>query len=147
MINFIVKPFEELTNEELYQLLRLRNEVFVVEQNCPYQDLDNKDQFSLHVLGFYNNELVACTRLFAPGDCYQESSIGRVVVKANYRALKFGHALMQFSIEEVNRQYQTSNIKIGAQSYLVKFYNSHGFYQVGDPYLEDGIPHMYMIRD
>lgn len=146
MLNFEVKPFSELTTDELYELLRLRSDVFVVEQDCVFLDLDNKDQIALHVIGRKNNEIVAYTRLFKQGDCYEETSIGRVVVKKDERKYGYGHDLMQFSIDVIKEKYNTTTIKIGAQTYLKKFYESHGFNQVGEEYIEDGISHMYMIR-
>lgn len=146
MIHFKVKTFLELTTNELYELLRLRSNVFVVEQNCVFLDLDNKDQIALHIIGQKNNEIVAYTRLFKQGNCYEEASIGRVVVKKEERKYGYGHDLMQFSIKTIKEKFNTSTIKIGAQTYLKKFYESHGFQQIEKEYIEDGIPHIYMIR-
>lgn len=147
MINFKVKPFSELTSDELYELLRLRSDVFVVEQNCAFLDLDNKDQLALHVIGKKNNQIVAYARLFKQGDCYNETSIGRVVVKKEERKFGYGHNLIQFSINIIQKKFNTSIIKIGAQAYLKKFYESHGFKQVSEEYIEDGISHIYMLAN
>lgn len=145
-MKFITKTFSELTTNELYAILQLRSEVFVVEQDCVYQDLDYKDQKSLHVLGFKEDKIIAYTRIFKPGDYFTEASIGRVVVKDSERKYGYGHDLMKASIEAVRNHFNTSVITISAQVYLTKFYNSHGFNKVSDEYLEDGIPHIEMLR-
>jgi ElaA protein len=145
-MKFITKTFSELTTDELYAILQLRSEVFVVEQDCVYQDLDFKDQKSLHVLGFKEDKIIAYTRIFKPGDYFKEASIGRVVVKDSERKYGYGHDLMKASIKAVKNHFNTSEITISAQVYLTKFYNSHGFNKVSDEYLEDGIPHIEMLR-
>jgi ElaA protein len=142
-----VKSFNEFTTEELYEVLRLRSEIFVVEQNCVYQDIDLKDQKAIHVLGYFQNELMAYTRIFKPGDYFQQASIGRVLVKESYRSRKWGHDIMEASIKAIEQHFLTTSIKISAQQYLEKFYNNMGFLTVGEPYLEDGIPHVAMIRN
>lgn len=141
-----VKSFEQLSLHQLYEVLRLRSEVFVVEQDCVYQDIDGKDEKALHVLGFDNGNLVAYTRIFPPGIYFSEAAIGRVVVKNSSRKNKFGHEIMEASIKAVQDNFDTTNIKLSAQTYLTKFYESHGFHQIGEGYLEDGIPHIAMIR-
>jgi ElaA protein len=141
------KSFEQLSRYELYDLLRLRCEVFVVEQNCVYQDMDLKDQKALHILGYFKGELVAYTRLFNAGEYFEQPSIGRVLVKKKYRNRKWGHDLMEFSIKAIQDHYQSATIKISAQQYLEKFYNNLGFVTEGAPYLEDGIPHLAMIKN
>jgi len=141
-----VKTYQELSRDELYALLQLRAEVFVVEQDCVYQDLDKKDDKALHVLGFKEQDLVAYTRLFPPGAYFDQASIGRVVVREKERANKYGYDLMERSIQAAEENYNTSIIKISAQTYLKKFYNSIGFKEIGDEYLEDGIPHIGMVR-
>ncbi len=146
-IQFEIKRFNELSIEELYQLLQLRSEVFVVEQNCVYQDIDGKDRKALHVLGKYEGTVAAYTRLFGPGDYFAESSIGRVVISSKYRDRKWGHSLMQESVNAVAEYLGQGPITISAQQYLTKFYESHGFVQQGEPYLEDGIPHIRMQRE
>ena len=139
-----VKRFNELNIDELYQILRLRSEVFVVEQDCVYQDLDNKDQKALHLFISGNNEIRGYTRLFKEGDYFDNASIGRVVVSGNHRDKKLGHILMKESIDAILKHFHTSKITLSAQTYLKKFYESHGFQQVGEGYLEDGIPHIEM---
>lgn len=146
MITWTLKKFEDLTPYELYSILRLRTEVFVVEQNCVFQDMDNKDQSSYHLMGSENDRLVAYTRLIPPHLSYEESSIGRVVTSASARGSGIGRILMEKSIEEVVRLYGKTPIKLGAQLYLKKFYESLGFIQSGDIYKEDGIDHIEMIR-
>ena len=146
MINWAVKKFDELSLHELYAILRLRSEVFVVEQNCVFQDMDNKDQSSYHLMGWQNNILIAYTRLIPPGISYEFSSIGRVVTSSSARGTGIGKLLMEKSIEEVENLFGKTPIKIGAQLYLREFYTSFGFRQTGDIYVEDGIDHIEMIR-
>jgi len=144
---FEIKRFKELSAEELYFVLRLRSEVFVVEQNCVYQDIDGKDTKALHVLGIYDDKIIAYSRLFAPGDYFDAASIGRVVISDTYRDRKWGHDLIQESIQAISSAFGYGRITISAQLYLKKFYEVHGFVQDGDEYLEDGIPHIKMNRD
>lgn len=139
------KTFEELTTEELYQILQLRAEVFVVEQDCVYQDIDGKDTKALHIIGKVDGKIVAYTRCFDKGIYFPEAAIGRVVVQENQRKFGYGHEIMKASIEAIKKFYKTEKIKISAQEYLKKFYESHGFQQMGDGYLEDGIPHIGML--
>jgi ElaA protein len=147
MLEIQTKTFSELTTEELYSVLQLRSEVFVVEQDCVYQDIDYKDQKAVHVLGYANKNLVAYTRIFKPGDYFKEASIGRVLVKENKRQHKYGYDIMNASIQALQSYYKERTIKISAQTYLKKFYNNLGFNEVGEEYLEDGIPHVGMIKD
>lgn len=142
-----VKTFEELNLQELYQLLRLRSRVFVVEQDCVYQDIDGKDDKALHVLGYENDVLVAYTRIFSPGYYFAEAAIGRVVVDENSRKKAFGHDILKASVAAVEERFGTKQIKLSAQTYLTKFYEQHGFKQVGEGYLEDGIPHIAMVKE
>lgn len=144
-MKFFVKKFIELTISELYEILQLRSEVFVVEQDCVYQDLDGKDQKALHVLGIKEGVIVAYTRLFNSGEYFKTPSIGRVVVKESERTYGYGHHLIKTSIQAVFDNYNENKITISAQKYLIKFYESHGFFKVGEDYLEDGIPHVRMI--
>lgn len=146
-IDWRLKKFEELTPFELYAILQLRNEVFVVEQNCVFQDADDKDQLAWHLMGFNNNKLIAYTRLLPQGTAYEQASIGRVVTSPSVRREGAGRMLMQESIEKLHQLFGKMPIKIGAQLYLKKFYESFGFHQVSDVYLEDGIEHIYMIKD
>ena len=141
-----VKKFDDLTPHELYAILQLRSEVFGVEQNCVYQDMDNKDQFCFHMMGWQDSLLVAYTRLVPPGISYTEPSIGRVVTSQAVRRTGLGKTLMEISIAEIIKLYGNMPIKIGAQFYLKKFYESFDFEQSGDLYDEDGIPHIHMTR-
>lgn len=145
MLTITVKSFNQLTINELYEVLQLRSEVFVVEQDCVYQDIDGKDQNALHVLGIKDNKIVAYTRLFKPGDYFNLASIGRVVVKENQRMHKYGYDIMEASIKAIKTNYNTTDIKISAQCYLKRFYNNLNFFEVGEQYLEDGIPHIAML--
>lgn len=144
-LHWTLKKFEELSPFELYRIMQLRNEVFVVEQNCPYQDADNKDLKAHHFMGWDNDTLVAYTRLIPPGISYDEASIGRVVSSPQYRGTGAGRALMELSIQNTLILFGCNAIKIGAQLYLKKFYESLGFVQCSDEYLEDNIPHIEMI--
>ncbi len=146
MIEIITKKFNELSLNELYSALQLRSEVFGVEQDCIYQDLDGKDSIALHVLGTKNGQLVAYTRIFAPGDYFKEASIGRVVVKQSERKFGYGFKIMEASIRAVEDYYKVRAIHLSAQAYLKSFYNSLGFEVIGEGYLEDGIPHIGMVR-
>ncbi len=147
MINILVKTFNQLTINELYSLLQLRSDVFVVEQDCVYQDVDGKDQKAIHVLGYKDEKIVAYTRIFKPGDYFEQASIGRVVVKESERQFKYGYDIMKASIDAVDFHFRVTNIKVSAQTYLMKFYNNLGFKKVGEEYLEDGIPHIAMIKE
>lgn len=142
----VIKRFDELEVNELYSLLQLRSEVFVVEQDCVYQDIDGKDDKALHIMGFHDGNLVAYTRCFPPGIYFEEAAIGRVVVRKTARNKAFGHDILRASMEAIKENFNTSQIKLSAQTYLVRFYESHGFEQIGKGYLEDGIPHIGMIK-
>ncbi|GLB48183.1 GNAT family N-acetyltransferase [Neptunitalea lumnitzerae] len=146
-MNIYIKSFEELTIHELYDLLRLRSEVFVVEQDCVYQDIDEKDQKAFHLLGVKEGKVIAYTRIFKPGDYFENASIGRVVVQQNQRTYGYGHDIMKASLTFILNSLHEKKVKISAQEYLKKFYQSHGFTQVGEGYLEDGIPHIGMIYE
>ena len=141
-----VKAFEELTTTELYQILLLRAEVFVVEQNCPYQDVDNTDQKALYLWAEMGGKVVAYCRMFDQGIKYTESSIGRVVTHPEYRSHKLGRPLLNLTLETIKNRYADPDIRISAQNYLLKFYGSLGFEPVGESYLEDNIPHTEMLR-
>jgi ElaA protein len=146
MLEITTKTFQELTTKELYDLLQLRVDVFCVEQNCVYQDLDGKDEKALHVIGKKNNKIIAYTRVFKPGDYFKEASIGRVVVSKDERHHKYGYDIMEASIRAVKDYFNTTTIKLSAQTYLRKFYNNLGFKEIGEEYLEDGIPHIAMVK-
>ena len=144
-ITWSCKPFKDLTNEELYEIFHLRIEVFVIEQNCPYQDADGKDLKSFHVQGKQNGKLIAYTRIVPPGVSYMEPSIGRVITSKEARGTGAGKILMTKSIEYLKKEFGNTPIRIGAQAYLQKFYEGFGFVKEGDGYLEDGIPHFIML--
>lgn len=141
-----IKRFEALSLDELYNLLQLRTEIFVVEQNCVYQDIDGKDKIALHLIGENEGQLVAYARLFQPHDYFEHASIGRVVVKSNFRENKLGHVLMREAIWAIEHHFNETRITISAQVYLKKFYESHEFIQISEEYLEDDIPHIRMER-
>ncbi len=146
MLNIKTKSFKELTTQELYKLLQLRSEVFVVEQDCVYQDIDGKDHKALHILGFENETLVAYIRIFKAGDYFDNASIGRVVVAETKRDKQYGKLIMEASIRAIKDNFSTNKITISAQVYLKKFYSDLGFKAEGEEYLEDNIPHIKMIR-
>lgn len=146
MLKIVTKTFKELSTDELYAVLQLRSEVFVVEQNCVYQDIDNKDQKAMHIMGYKSDQLVAYTRIFKPDDYFESASIGRVLVKVGERHSKYGYAIMEASINVIEKTYGETKIKISAQTYLKRFYNNLGFTEVGESYLEDGIPHIQMLK-
>ena len=143
---WVRKKFDELTVHELYAILQLRNEVFAIEQNCVYPDMDDKDQASYHLMCWQDNKLVAYTRIIPPGVIYKEASIGRVVTSPALRRKGMGKELMQRSTRWIEELYGKIPIRIGAQTYLIKFYNDLGFQTSGDVYLEDGIDHIQMIK-
>ena len=137
--------FKELSTDELYTILQLRNEVFVVEQNCIYQDADSKDSISFHLSGWDGVNLVAYCRILPPGVSYTEASIGRVVSSPQYRNKGYGKQLMNEAIIHTLAQFECNTIKISAQLYLQKFYEQLGFVKLSDSYLEDNIPHIEML--
>lgn len=139
-----IKKFEELSVQELYAILQLRSKVFVVEQNCPYQDMDNTDQVSFHLFCKDADKCIAYARLIPAGITYAETSIGRVVVDPEYRRKDLGKVLMVKAIENCNHLFNSTHITISAQLYLLRFYNELGFKEVGETYLEDNIPHIKM---
>ena len=147
MINWQCKYFTELSTPELYKILRLRIEVFAVQQNCVYQDCDDKDQDSLHLMGWKNGILVAYARLLPPGLAFDAPSIGRVVTSPGNRRTGLGKELMQVAISKIKELYGDSDITISAQVYLKNFYSSFNFQSVGESYIEDGIDHIRMTRD
>ena len=136
-----VKEWAELSTSEVENIFSLRSEVFVVEQDCVYQDIDGKDQKAKHVLGKKNNEIVAYARIFKPGEYFKEASFGRAVVKKTERGKGIGDELVKNCLENITEE----EIKISAQSYLKGFYGKHGFKAEGKEYLEDGIPHTAMF--
>lgn len=145
-IIFEIKRFNELSASELYQVLQLRSEVFVVEQNCVYQDIDGKDGKALHLIGSMDGTVVAYSRIFKAGDYFENASIGRVAIAQKYRSQKWGHQLMKQAIVGIENNFGIQNITISAQLYLKNFYENHGFVQIGEMYLEDEIPHIEMLK-
>jgi ElaA protein len=144
-MNFEFKTFKELNLDELYEILLLRAEIFVVEQNCVYNDLDGLDKSAVHQFIKKNNEIVAYSRLLKPGTRFTEYSIGRVVVKQSERGAGLGIELMNEAKNFILNEWKATKIKISAQKYLRKFYEDLGFEVVTDEYLEDGIPHFGML--
>lgn len=145
MIQIKVKAFKELNTKELYDILRLRCQVFVVEQDCLYEDVDGKDEKALHVIGTKKGNIVAYARIFKSGDYFEEAAIGRVAVKKSERKFGYGKEIMNASIAAVRDYFNESAIRVSAQLYLERFYHSFGFEQVAEGYLEDGIPHIGMV--
>lgn len=144
-IIWCAKEFSALTTTELYQLLKARAEVFVVEQNCAYLDPDNADQQALHFWAESNEGIIAYCRIFAPGVKYEEASIGRVLTVASARGKNLGRQMMHYAVQICLNRYEAA-IRISAQDYLLNFYESFGFKDTGKKYPEDGIPHTEMLR-
>jgi ElaA protein len=144
-INWVCKSFRELSTEELYKILRLRSEVFVVEQNCVFLDMDNKDQVCDHLMGWRDDELLGYSRIVPSGISYAESSIGRIVSSPAARGMGIGRDLLVQSIRTLYRLHGKRDIRIGAQYYLKEFYESFDFVQTGEIYPEDGIDHIEML--
>ena len=147
MVNWTIKRFDELTLDELYNILQLRNEVFIVEQNCIYKDLDGKDRSAWHLIATEDDKLIAYTRILPPGVSYNDPAIGRVVTSPSKRRSGLGRELMKRSIEACEKLFGTTSITLSAQVYLKSFYGSFGFIVMGEEYLEDGIPHIEMSRN
>lgn len=146
MLHWQLKSFSQLTVHELYAVLRLRGEVFVVEQTCPYLDTDGKDLYCHHLMGSINGELAAYARIVPAGISYPEVSIGRVVTSPNHRKTGAGKQLMREAIAATEKLYGKVPVRIGAQAYLKNFYQAFGFNDMNEPYMEDGIPHLIMLR-
>ncbi|MGE8432900.1 GNAT family N-acetyltransferase [Chryseobacterium joostei] len=141
-----IKTFDEFTVTELYSILKARIDVFVIEQNCPYPDLDNYDQKAVHIWAEENGEVLAYCRIFNKGIKYDETSIGRVLTTEKARGKSLGKLLIQYAVETIENRFRTSEIRISAQDYLLRFYSGFGFEDTGNKYLEDDIPHTEMIR-
>ncbi len=142
----VVRKFNELSTTELYSILQLRSAVFVVEQQCIYQDMDGYDMKALHIMGYRDKEVIAYTRIFRPGEYADKASISRVLVNHSERDKGYGREIMKAAIAAVNEHFKTTSIELSAQTYLKKFYTSLGFRETGVEYLEDGIPHTRMIK-
>jgi len=144
-MNIEIKTYDELTKEDLYNLLQLRSQVFVVEQNCVYQDIDGLDSKAIHVLGTANGKLCAYTRIFKAGDYFKYPSIGRVVVSKHKRKRSYGKQIMRASMAFIASRWKEEQIVLSAQVYLTEFYRELGFTEQGKEYLEDDIPHIKMV--
>lgn len=141
-----IKTFDEFTVPELYAVLKARIDVFVIEQNCPYPDLDNYDQKAIHIWAEENGDVLAYCRVFNKGIKYDETSLGRVLTTEKARGKSLGKLLIKYAVETIENRFHTPEIKISAQDYLLKFYSDFGFVDTGKKYLEDDIPHTEMIR-
>ena len=147
-IQWEVKPFRQLSVDGLFEVLKLRVDVFVVEQACAYPELDDRDLEARHLSGHNElGQLVAYARLLPPGLCFPEVNLGRFVVKAEFRKQGVGHQLLQKALQECSRCWSKIPIRIFAQDYLQAFYKQHGFLRVSEVYLEDGIPHVEMVKE
>lgn len=146
MIIWKVKIFDDITTKELYNILKVRQEVFVVEQEAAYLDADDTDQKAIHIWAEKDDKVVAYCRIFDQGVKYKETSIGRVLTHPDYRKLKLGRILVGYAVDTIENRYKTSAIRISAQDYLIKFYEDFGFISTDKKYLEDNLPHTEMFR-
>jgi ElaA protein len=144
-MQFEIKEFEDLTTAQLYKIIKARIDIFVVEQNCPYEECDNKDYDSIHIFSEENNKIIAYLRIIPAGISYQEPSIGRVLVNKEYRRQGIAKKIMYLALEYINNNFETNYIRISAQKYLLNFYENIGFKKVSEEYLKDGIPHYEML--
>ena len=145
MMNWEVKHYNELSLDEFHDLIQLRVEVFVVEQDCPYQDIDGKDKVSHHLIGTLDGKIAATSRILPPGVSYDEVAIGRVVMAQSARGKGYAHDMMNASKDFVKKTFGNVPIRLSAQKYLEGYYGSHAFKSTGKEYLEDGIPHVEML--
>ena len=145
-VDWKIKTFSELNTTELYEIIKARVNVFVVEQDCPYPDLDDYDQKAIHLWAENNNEVLAYCRIFDKGIKYPETSIGRVITTEKGRGTGLGKQLIQYAVEVIENRLGTSEVRISAQDYLLKFYSGFGFQETDKKYLEDNIPHTEMFR-
>ncbi len=141
-----IKSFEELSTKELYEILKIRQEVFVVEQTCYYLDADGYDEEAIHIWGTFEGIIVAYCRIFQPNIKYKEASIGRVLTHSHFRGKDLGKFLMKIALQTIHTRFQTKSVRISAQDYLLRFYSNLGFVDTGKKYLEDEIPHSEMIK-
>ncbi|MDF2933884.1 MAG: family N-acetyltransferase [Chryseobacterium sp.] len=141
-----IKSFEEITTSELYEIIKARVDVFVVEQDCPYHDLDGYDQQAMHIWAEQENSVLAYCRIFNKGIKYPETSIGRVLTTEKARGKSLGKQLIQYAVETIENRFHTNEIRISSQDYLLRFYSGFGFEDTGKKYLEDNIPHTEMFR-
>ena len=145
--NWVINDWQTLKKSDLYQIIQLRNRVFVVEQNCVYQDADGNDQKAYHLFAKQDDKLFAYARIFKSGDYFDNASIGRVVVAPEFRKQHLGKKLMQKAIDFILNDLQENSIEISAQTYLIKFYKDLGFVPFGNEYLEDNLPHIRMLKN
>ena len=144
-MEFEIKKFNELSGDELYEILKLRSEVFVVEQQCIYEDCDGKDKKSYHLFLKKDNEIILYLRILEKGVSYEEISIGRVLVSKKYRGKGLGKLMMRSAIDFIGNSLKEKEVRISAQKYLLEFYSNLKFVKVSDVYLEDDIPHVEML--
>lgn len=142
-----IKPFNKLTPKELYGILKIRQEVFVVEQTCYYLDADGTDERAVHVWAENSGQILAYCRIFEPGIKYAEASIGRVLTHPAFRNLQLGKIVLKLAMYTIESRFRTQAIRISAQDYLLPFYHSFGFRATENKYLEDGIPHTEMVKE
>ena len=147
MAHVVFKKFEELTNEELYETLSLRTEIFVLEQTCLYQDLDGRDQVCIHAVMYEGEKIVGYLRILPPGQTFDTTAIGRVIVPMEERRQGYARQLMVDTLKYIKDNLNVSLVKMSAQQYLTAFYESLGFRITSEPYLEDDIPHIEMEID
>lgn len=146
-VSWHIEKFEDLDNQKLYEILKLRTDIFVVEQNCPYPEIDGRDQEAIHFYASYNKVVIAYCRIFLPGSLYsKEASIGRIAVVKDYRGNNLGHIIVDKSLQIIEKKVGKTDVKISAQAYLKKFYEDHGFKTISEEYVWDGIPHFDLIR-
>ena len=145
-MQWLVKSFDTLTSQELYEILALRSEIFIVEQNVPYQDLDGKDLDAIHIFAKDNGTVVAAIRILKPGVSYPEASFGRVVVKESYRGKKLSSIMIQKGLELMETKWNVKQVRISAQAYLQKYYATFGFDVQSEIYIEDQLPHIEMAK-
>lgn len=144
-VEWIIKEFNELNIYELYEILKLRNEIFIVEQQCIYQDIDEKDKNSYHIFSMENNEICSYVRVLKPLTRYKEASIGRVITKKSHRKRGLGKTNLILALDFMKISLKESTVRISAQEHLMDFYGLLGFKKVSESYLEDGIPHIEML--
>lgn len=146
-MNWTCKHFSDLTAEEFHDILRVRIGVFIIEQNCPYPEIDGKDKDAYHIFGRDDeNEIVAVSRILKKGVSYYECSIGRVATSSKARLSGIGMEMMKFNLENIQILFGKTDVRISAQEYLKSFYEKFGFVKVSESYLEDDIPHIEMLR-
>lgn len=145
-LNFEIKHYSELNMNEFHDIIALRISVFIIEQNCPYQELDGKDKDAFHLMVKEKNEIIGTLRILKPGVYYEEAAIGRVVTHIEHRDKKLGHLMMEKAVQYMETELGYTSIRLSAQSHLVNYYGRHGFVSTGKEYLEDGIPHTEMLR-